>query len=811
MEYLDFEYLRDKDSKIVLYGTYKMQLFITDLLQAYGISVYKYANEKGTYASPYNNLSLVELAQLNETEKIIIILADNEKIRFESNRLEKAGISKLYSIRKLWQDVDQESLKKNTAYKPIINRIDNIFFFEDSLRNPQKCYVPSLDAVVTERCSLKCAGCSNLMQYYVNPKHRDIDELITNIDLFLEKVDQLLALCILGGEPFMNPEFIKLVDHFKDEKKIRRIEIITNATIFPDAEILEHLKFENVFFRISDYDELSKKLPEWEQWCEENRLAYDISQMLYWQDCGHLERRDYTEQELRDVYGNCDCRALPTIFGNRIYNCPYAANASNLGAMYQDEKAKDYLELTNETTAEEIDRFLFERPYLQACKYCSGRNSRRARIKPHVQAKQPLEYTKLEHAKFEKKAVVKEAGNEEKSLSIVVPVYNCEKYVEQCLKSLIDQTYQNLEIILVDDGSTDGSLQICKKLIKDNSNRKIFLIENEHAGVVTARNTGIMQATGDYLAFVDADDWVDLDYFEKMMQQTYDCDLVFSGYTKVDEDKAILDLQCDRGQAIYELYPQNLLCGIFEGMKIAAFRSRLFEDIVERYVGYIWSNIFVTKTMQSICGQIDPEIHVCEDELLLHLYVYQCNKINCIKEYGYYYRSAGFNMRHNWTYILKNHELCHKIRREAVEKIPNHTKLREEADFYYMTAIKGEIQKQVGASSVQKRYYYPYFGRLSGKRVVLYGAGNVGKWYYREMREEADSIIVTWVDKNAKLLRENECLPVEDVDVISNKEFDYLIVAVYDKDCFEKIKENLKMTYQIPDEKIIWNPTKVEI
>ena len=97
-------------------------------------------------------------------------------------------------------------------------------------------------------------------------------------------------------------------------------------------------------------------------------------------------------------------------------------------------------------------------------------------------------------------------------ISVIVPVYNVEKYLRQCIESLIAQTYSNLEIILVDDGSTDGSSQICDEYAKRYEN--IQVIHKENGGLSDARNVGIAISTGEYIGFVDSEDWVDRDMYE---------------------------------------------------------------------------------------------------------------------------------------------------------------------------------------------------------------------------------------------------------------------------------------------------------
>lgn len=101
-------------------------------------------------------------------------------------------------------------------------------------------------------------------------------------------------------------------------------------------------------------------------------------------------------------------------------------------------------------------------------------------------------------------------------ISVIVPIYNSEKYLEQCLTSLVKQTYSDLEIILVNDGSTDSSMNICEKFKKEDD--RIILINKENQGLVRARKDGARKATGEYITFIDADDWIDADTYDNLRE-----------------------------------------------------------------------------------------------------------------------------------------------------------------------------------------------------------------------------------------------------------------------------------------------------
>lgn len=122
-------------------------------------------------------------------------------------------------------------------------------------------------------------------------------------------------------------------------------------------------------------------------------------------------------------------------------------------------------------------------------------------------------------------------------ISIIVPVYNVEQYLERCLDSLINQTLDDIEIICINDGSTDNSLQILENF-KQKDNR-IKIITQENAGLSQTRNNGIKIATGEYIGFVDSDDWVSLDFYENLYNAAtkYNCDFATTNITKVKGER----------------------------------------------------------------------------------------------------------------------------------------------------------------------------------------------------------------------------------------------------------------------------------
>ena len=111
-------------------------------------------------------------------------------------------------------------------------------------------------------------------------------------------------------------------------------------------------------------------------------------------------------------------------------------------------------------------------------------------------------------------------------ISVIVPVYKTEEYLERCVNSILNQTYKDIELIIVDDGSPDKCPAICDTFAQ--MDERVKVIHKVNGGVSTARNAGLEIATGDYIAFVDSDDYIELDMYEKMISKAveYDCDVV---------------------------------------------------------------------------------------------------------------------------------------------------------------------------------------------------------------------------------------------------------------------------------------------
>lgn len=201
-------------------------------------------------------------------------------------------------------------------------------------------------------------------------------------------------------------------------------------------------------------------------------------------------------------------------------------------------------------------------------------------------------------------------------ISVIVPVYNIKAYIEECIVSLSAQSYRNLEIILVDDGSTDGSGKICDKYAKQDN--RIVVLHKDNGGLSDARNYGIDRAHGDLLGFVDGDDWVHPRMYELMLEvmETWQADVVTCWFEQMDRD------------FVKRQYSQKEL-----DIKLLTGADALID--IETPLVVAWNKLYKKELFENIRY---PKGKLHEDEFVIHRIFYQCRKVAVIDKALYFYR-----------------------------------------------------------------------------------------------------------------------------------------------------------------------------
>lgn len=220
-------------------------------------------------------------------------------------------------------------------------------------------------------------------------------------------------------------------------------------------------------------------------------------------------------------------------------------------------------------------------------------------------------------------------------ISVIIPIYNAEPYLAQCIESVINQTYHKLEIILVDDGSTDGSSAICDAYAAADPRIKVIHKENE--GLVRARKTGVRQAAGEYITYVDADDWIDPDTYENILGKATwrQTDMILYGLveeyedSRVEKQNAFAEGYYDKEALDESIRPQMLYNGIF-------FRFGILPNLVCKLVR--------RELLKEVQPLVSDEIEMGEDADCTFQMLAQAKSVQVIRYAPYHYRKRQDSM-----------------------------------------------------------------------------------------------------------------------------------------------------------------------
>lgn len=264
------------------------------------------------------------------------------------------------------------------------------------------------------------------------------------------------------------------------------------------------------------------------------------------------------------------------------------------------------------------------------------------------------------------------SGGKQKLVSIIVPVYNAEAYLERCMKSLLSQTYQNMEIVIVDDGSTDNSSMLCDKLAAKNSRIKVFHIEEK--GVSAARNMGIAMAAGEYLTFVDVDDCPAADMVEHLVAvlEQANSDVAGCSYREFHNDAEAADVRESRcGGAV----PVEILSGR-EFMKAGILKSDT----------RCWSKLYKRQSIENCF--FDTGLTIGEDMLFLLGLAQKGRRFSRseYKGYGYFINDKGAMMQ-SFKDSYMDQIMCWQRALPVIEKEAPEYKAKAEAILLISTML----------------------------------------------------------------------------------------------------------------------------
>lgn len=356
-------------------------------------------------------------------------------------------------------------------------------------------------------------------------------------------------------------------------------------------------------------------------------------------------------------------------------------------------------------------------------------------------------------------------------ISIIVPVYNKEVYLEECIQSLLDQSYKNIEVILIDDGSTDCSARICQSFCEQDIRVKSYFQKN--SGQNAARKKGISKATGNWVLFVDADDFVACDYCLHLVeaQQSSGADIVMGKSQKYLDGKF---------GAV-----SGSLVGLYSGYE--AVRHFIDRDFFSFDMPSGMLPILFKKTViGDALHAIDLRITFSEDCGCTLYALLQAKKVQIISDVGYYYRQVPESYCHVHD---KSNVFSQKLLIDFLYKIfLEHNMLQENLRIIHWLIIRDLL---LGGYEFFLDYagIFPFSkGVVSGK-IALYGAGVFGEEIYNKLGRKFE--IIRWVDREFQYYQERG-KDVWDPAILPEMEFDWLIVAITHPKTARKVVLNLQ-------------------
>lgn len=370
--------------KIIIYGAGRYGELALRGLEQIGLQADFFVDRK-LAGGDYLGVKVISPEKLTGYTSDVILIATLNYFKEIKDYLEAIYARHCYDIYELLlTDIPNEMLSEYAQdEKANIERYKNVILESES----SKFIIGHCEVVVTERCTLHCRDCANLMQYYQKPENLNIHRLIESFDRFLACVDMVLELRVLGGEPFICKDLDMLLNHYAETDKIKRININTNSTVIPNRRVIESLKNPKIVVHISNYGINEKQVIEFKTLLYNEKIKYYIHKYQDWMDIGHMEWKDYSEEQLVKVYQSCIMSKCHTFYREKFFICPRAAHGMQLG--YFPEEINEYVDFSfNNIDKKEKQAelaALMDKRYIKACNYCLGSDIHRKSVPAAIQ------------------------------------------------------------------------------------------------------------------------------------------------------------------------------------------------------------------------------------------------------------------------------------------------------------------------------------------------------------------------------------------------------------------------------------------
>ncbi|SEH23229.1 glycosyltransferase family 2 protein [Selenomonas sp. KH1T6] len=425
-------------------------------------------------------------------------------------------------------------------------------------------------------------------------------------------------------------------------------------------------------------------------------------------------------------------------------------------------------------------------------------------------------------------------------ISVIVPLYNARKYLQEAIDSVLAQTFQDFEIIVVDDCSTDGSWELVNRLYGENEKISLYRHEgNKTAG--GARNTGLEHAKGKYIAFLDSDDLYMPETLEIMHKaaEKYGAEVVHSPGCLIPQgDQEHVATTDDFRTIIFDDMPileKETLLSVDKEYRVRQWAGR-------KLYGTIWNKMFRKDFLEEYRIRFETGIWPGEDAIFLFRCVFYAKRYVCIPDVFYIYRrpatSTTRKKRDARFIAMQAKNIAAKIealdtymgdipwfsdKPEVQDKVREFAIIDTDSSFiqqgYHSQGLlegsEAEIRQVfkdmygeqgyfaywyfhhyhllkagAGGTNEGQSYIFPYHLFQEGERTVIYGAGESGQSFYRQLQRQNYLKPVGIVDKRAKELNTPD-FPVRPIEDLKNMDFDAILIAVINEKAAKEISESL--------------------
>lgn len=381
-----------------------------------------------------------------------------------------------------------------------------------------------------------------------------------------------------------------------------------------------------------------------------------------------------------------------------------------------------------------------------------------------------------------------------KKVSIVIPVFNTADYLPACIESVRRQTLKDIEIICVDDGSTDGSLDILESYAAEDE--RIWVIHKDNGGPASARKVGLRAASGNYIGFVDSDDWIEENMYELLYQKAeeHQSDMVTCGFFLEGNYTT--------------MHMDTVLQGLYDGEDMRKLREKAIYNLEEKSSGLKASLCYKLFKRELICEaqyKIPDEITMADDKMCLLTALLECNSVYVCHNAFYHYRIRANSIVHSGSaeYLLKVYAVYKYMQGLFAHK--HFTKnMRWQAEIYITELLYKGINLLLGFENKNFLWIDPYWlDRIpTGARIILYGAGDLGRKYCRQLQSRKDLEYITCIDFSYEKLNSEEFL-VESPCIVKNYKYDYIVITIKNQQKAQGVRKDLK-ELGIADDKILW-------